>query len=618
MILHFTFGGLYMFRFIIGITAFILSFVGYGIYLRKKEVPRDFIPIIIFSSIIVAMFLGGLLNILKVMILIIIFSGIFLLLFDFWKNKSIRQSLKDLLSPGILFFLLFSFIFFLVSRNRLFMHYDNFSHWALIVKSMSLTNNFPNFKTDVIMFTSYPPGSAVFIYYFIKLVGVTESNAIFAQILLILASITTIFNWKNIFSTNFSQKQNKNVKKLLVFFLAVFSFYLFKGPTSLMDLLVDNLLLLLGTATMNIIFYYYHDFKRGLILSSPLMISLLLVKNSGVIFIGLNTIFLFISFWNCYVLGKERCTKKELFQFLLVLLTPWISFFLWLRHTKYVYPDGMSGKHDMSIAYYKKIFSEKSFSDIVEISKRFLLRMFSFTSSNFLYELLLFIIIALGIAFYLNKKTAIPIKTLKLQIISSLVLFLGYMCILWAMYLLSMPTPEALNLGSFDRYAGSIFNFLIAFIIVQLLCYIAKTDNYKIIMTSLLSLTLLFSCVIFVRISDYSSIFLSNRYPNSLREHIEQALPNSKNTLKDRDTSHSYAVYSPASKNDAGYSGFFLRYKLFNKKSSVIYDLNDSSTFNEKIKGKDYLVVVKDDPKILEYIKRNNLTKVENNTYKLH
>lgn len=272
----------------------------------------------------------------------------------------------------------------------------------------------------------------------------------------------------------------------------------------------------------------------------------------------------------------------------------------------------------MSIAYYKKIFSEKSFSDIVEISKRFLLRMFSFTSSNFLYELLLFIIIALGIAFYLNKKTAIPIKTLKLQIISSLVLFLGYMCILWAMYLLSMPTPEALNLGSFDRYAGSIFNFLIAFIIVQLLCYIAKTDNYKIIITSLLSLTLLFSCVIFVRISDYSSIFLSNRYPNSLREHIEQALPNSKNTLKDRDTSHSYAVYSPASKNDAGYSGFLLRYKLFNKKSSVIYDLNDSSTFNEKIKGKDYLVVVKDDPKILEYIKRNNLTKVENNTYKLH
>ena len=109
------------------------------------------------------------------------------------------------------------------------MHYDNFSHWALIVKSMSLTNSFPSFKTDVIMFTSYPPGSAVFIYYFIKLVGVTESNAIFAQILLILASITTIFNWKNIFSTNFSQKQNKNVKKLLVFFLAVFSFYLFKS-----------------------------------------------------------------------------------------------------------------------------------------------------------------------------------------------------------------------------------------------------------------------------------------------------------------------------------------------------------------------------------------------------
>ena len=120
------------------------------------------------------------------------------------------------------------------------MHYDNFSHWALIVKSMSLTNSFPSFKTDVIMFTSYPPGSAVFIYYFINIIkGFRDKKIIkFDIIMFILILITAILNrsssfylaiaivsfillidfWKDIFNSKNMELLEKFFKnKILVF-----------------------------------------------------------------------------------------------------------------------------------------------------------------------------------------------------------------------------------------------------------------------------------------------------------------------------------------------------------------------------------------------------------------
>ena len=43
-----------------------------------------------------------------------------------------------------------------------FVHYDNFSHWAVVVKYMLATNRIPDAASAIIDFKSYPLGSSSF------------------------------------------------------------------------------------------------------------------------------------------------------------------------------------------------------------------------------------------------------------------------------------------------------------------------------------------------------------------------------------------------------------------------------------------------------------------------
>ncbi|WP_254907611.1 hypothetical protein [Candidatus Enterococcus lemimoniae] len=604
-----------MFRSIVGLLLFILSTLGYTLYLKKRNIVVEFIPVIIFSSVIPILFIGGLLNILKLTILSILAVGVFLLLSFFWKNKNIKKEFRDLLSPGILFFLFFCLVFAINTRGNLFLHYDNFSHWALIVKSLGLTGQLPNFNIDVIMFNSYPPGSALFVYFFAKVVGLTEANAIFAQILLILACITTLFAWTRKFQDphlKSSKKQNA-----ILILTTVLAFYLFNGPTFMKDLLVDNLLLLFSVAAMNIIFYYFDNFKKALLLSLPLMASMLLIKNSGVIFIGINTLFLLASAWNNYKMNRLTLAKKEISLFGTIFLIPWFLFYLWLTHVKYVYPAGATGKHDMSIEYYKKIFSEKTYSDILKITKAFILRMFDFRNFSAFYELLAFSIVALLIALYIKKNTQFNIKNTKLMILGANILFLGYMGILWLMYLVSMPLGEAMMLASFDRYVGAIFNFLIVFIVIQIILLLISAKKVRTVTFSSLAFILIFLSIIAYRHQNYQKIFAAQEYPHSRRWKIDQAMAPIENTLLSKDRDHFYTFYFPSATNDSDYSYFYTQYKLFSKNVQIIKAFDSNEILSARLQSSDYLVVVEKDEAITRYIEEHQLIHEENGVYRI-
>lgn len=62
------------------------------------------------------------------------------------------------LKPAAL--LMFGAGILLACRGRMFVWYDNFSHWALVVKNMLLTDRFPTFLDTRIIFQEYPMGSA--------------------------------------------------------------------------------------------------------------------------------------------------------------------------------------------------------------------------------------------------------------------------------------------------------------------------------------------------------------------------------------------------------------------------------------------------------------------------
>lgn len=72
-------------------------------------------------------------------------------------------------------------------------HYDNFSHWATIVKFLTYTGRLPGASDTIISFTSYPPATALFMTQFVTFVGFSSGAMLVAQFALIWAASYAIF-----------------------------------------------------------------------------------------------------------------------------------------------------------------------------------------------------------------------------------------------------------------------------------------------------------------------------------------------------------------------------------------------------------------------------------------
>lgn len=69
-------------------------------------------------------------------------------------------------------FLLGSLPFILLLTQEHLQHYDNFTHWAIIVKVLLTTNAFPTTANHLIEFSNYPIGTSSLIYYFARFWGI--------------------------------------------------------------------------------------------------------------------------------------------------------------------------------------------------------------------------------------------------------------------------------------------------------------------------------------------------------------------------------------------------------------------------------------------------------------
>lgn len=120
------------------------------------------------------------------------FAGLIALIYFIIHERGISW-VKCYFKAGYVYFGFVIIVVLLSVNGKVFSHYDNFSHWALVVKQMLSTNRFPNFEDTVIVYQEYPLGSAAFIYYVAKIVGVAESVWMFAQAYMTLACILPIF-----------------------------------------------------------------------------------------------------------------------------------------------------------------------------------------------------------------------------------------------------------------------------------------------------------------------------------------------------------------------------------------------------------------------------------------
>lgn len=434
-------------------TALLLaSLIGYLQYFSRK-IRVEFALGFVFSCIGSVLFLAGILNILVEASLLILCGGLFLLGFCLYS----KYECKGLFSAATVFFCLGSIFFIFILYGRKFVHYDDFSHWALVVKSIISTDRFPTYKDYLITFDSYPLGSASFIYYFVTISGISaEWMQMFAQAVLMLGFAVALFAFAD--------------KIESVIFVALIVVFMLCGNISFLDLLVDTLLPVTAVSAVALCAYLRinkYSSKYYLYLL-PYLTFLMSTKNSGLLFVVLVLLYASLSLF-------RMPNGKKVFS--LLACCPFILFYLWSKHVELVMDavitEGMQAKHSLNLDYFLQVFENKFSYEIYTIIGQFASRVISL-SNLFLPFCLLTVLL---IVFVYASKRDNRFEVL-LILCMSLFSYLVYQAGTLLMYLFSMPTIEALGLASYDRYHSTILIFSVGVASIAVL-FMKPSDIFR-------------------------------------------------------------------------------------------------------------------------------------------
>lgn len=411
-----------------------VSFAGFWQAIRKKTgMNVYFIPFFTVTVQITVLFLAGLWNLLYAAAAVMGLLGIGL--FIWYAVREHAKPLRDFCVPGYALLILGVLLTALAVRGCSFTNYDDFTHWALVVRQMLLNDRFPTFQDAVISYKSYPLGSASFIYYFCRFTQQTEPAQMLAQSYMILTCILALFAF---------------FKRNAVWGLAVIGLLtntILVYNVRITSLQVDTVL---GTAGAVLLLYAALSFDPqdqqhlkgwSVLCAGPMMVAVLMLKNSGVLFVVLALAVLLI---------RSRHSRSQLIRTAWTALFPAAAMLLWKKHCAYVFVNAASSPHSMSMEYYKNAVQSKSPAEVSQILQVFLQKL---TQANGLGPIMLLTAV-LGLATLAFHRTYT--KRWLTFSVSALGLYAAWMAgLLWT-YLYSMSLQEALEAASFERYRDTI------------------------------------------------------------------------------------------------------------------------------------------------------------------
>lgn len=555
---------------LIKIILIIISSVGYYLYLKRKDYIKDeFIPIFIISSIGVIEFIAGILNIMKLATMLITLIGVIV----FIKEILIIKKSKIKFNFSTIIYTIIVLISLYWLKGIILTHYDNFSHWAMIVREMLLKDRLPNFQDNLIIFTSYPPGTACFIYYVCKVLWSSERVMLFAQALLIISSIYTIFAFCN---------KNKKISYIIAIITTIF---LLIGNIYIDQLLVDTVLSVMGLAVLSIIVYYRNDSKKSFLISIPILSLLMLVKNSAIFFIIIDLIV-----WIVYFIKNNGVKNIFKAKYIALILIPISMLILWKAHTNLVFDHSNTSKHAMSISNYVYNLKQKDTNEIKEISKNIFSRMFSFKDIENVIILILFLVqILLIIISRKDKKVRLGIiKSLILMILSYILYQIGILF----MYIFSMPGPEARGLSGYIRYYRTIILFEYGICAISILYFfnnIEITGKYKNIIIKLIIAVILVIPIMFYP-KNIKAVFTKISVENDpkIRNKILQL-----KEVYNIEEEQSYLIYISDEDLSKGYLEYMCKYDFRSPNIRVIGSFDELQNMDEIFNYKYFIIYQK-------------------------
>lgn len=450
-----------LFQILMGIL-FVFSCLGYMLLVRKTlSFKWEFTPVFVFSSIACIVFLGGLAGQLYVVSLVVMLLGLlaFVGFFVHW----LRQGAKFRFSFSIfqIAFLAGSIIFLMVLFGTSLTHYDNFSHWAVVLKVMLSTDAFPTPDSNLIDFKNYPLGVSSFLYYVCRFAGHAQSVMLLAQALLIFSCFYAMFGI-------ISEKKRFLLYAFLGLGLSMLSF--FNLTIRITNLLVDFLLPIYALAIFAIVYQYRNDIKRACLLALPLAGLLTVMKSTGIIFAAIGLIFL-IYIWLTH---PKKPVWKNALAVVGTLCGVLIPYFGWSWRMAAVF-HGVENKFDVSSA---GLQVEKTPEQMQDIASLFLQSSTDLTTRPAM-GIVIFELVAIGASIFAAVVLKKKWNLWKALIALDIVLLLYYAGIL-GLYLFSMPLDEAIWLAGFERYSSSIVVLFTGGLVLCATVDIERSFHYKI------------------------------------------------------------------------------------------------------------------------------------------
>ncbi len=421
------------------------SMYGY-IRLLCDKIRPEFTPAVLFAGVGSVIFLSGILNLMREAAVLIVLGGLFLTVRSIVKKKTPRP----LVCPAFFYYAAAGAMFFVFLYGVKFTNYDSFSHWGVALKSMLQKNRLPNFEDTYISFQSYPTGSACAVWFFEKIAGLrSEWSQCWVHTMIQVGMLTALFAFVKGALGNITVGAS-----LLILFTSIAN-----AQNTLNGLLVDNLLAVTGLSATLIALYYREEIREKLWAFPLFSVFLIAIKNSGIFFI-LPLLFLL------WLFTDER--KKHWKSLAVQCAFPVGALILWQAHVRLVFQNGMNTRHSLSLRQMGGIFLSKDIATIKLIAVNFLRTVFSYRNP----ALYFFVFAAIFTVIFWKKKPAG--KRYPRPIFFLLAVYMAYQIGTFGMYLLSMPTPEAIILQCYDRYHLTVLTYLTGTMLAGVLPYIVR------------------------------------------------------------------------------------------------------------------------------------------------
>lgn len=440
---------------------------------KYLKIQGPFTAIFTLSSLAALTFLGGLAGVLLPTFYILASIGFAGGIYALWCYYKSDLTIIGLLRKSPALSVVLVAIGFLAFATQLWsteiLHYDNFSHWLLVVKEILINDAFPTTENVLIEFTNYPLGSASLIYFFCKIAGNAQSVMLLAQAMLIFACFAAMFGVIH-------DKQRFLLTLLLATCCSMLSFY--NVSIRINNLLVDFLLPMLALAAIAAIYSQRKQLDKMFIIVTPILALLVVIKSTGVFYAAVAALYMvYVVIKHCFSHSSNQSVSSILGKTFASLMASFAPLFLWNYHVSQVFA-GVENKFEVSSEVAASGFGGKTAAEVEQVCQLFMEMLTDITlrptQGLLLFTLIAVVNIIIG-KFILKKKWQLP-KVFVAMILVVAVYYAG----LLAMYLYSMPMDEAIYLAGFERYACSIVVLFGGVIAMTLTVDVENSFHYKV------------------------------------------------------------------------------------------------------------------------------------------